>query len=169
MRIGIIGGGAAGLAAAYELITRGHFAEVFEAAPFLGGQASTFPVGGGNLERGYHHLFVSDTDMVQLIEELGLGDSLQWLESRVGLFHGGPYLGFCHSHGPAAVCSPDPDPAHQAGSVDFHPPENPQLAQVRRHHRSGLGARPHGRGGLASHLGTHAAGASSAITTTRSA
>ena len=89
MRVGIIGGGAAGLAAAYELTKQGHFAEVFEAAPFLGGQASTFEVGGGQLERGYHHLFVSDTDMVELIEELGLGDSMEWLESKVGLFHGG--------------------------------------------------------------------------------
>ena len=89
MRVGIIGGGAAGLAAALELTSKGHFAEVFEAAPFLGGQASTFEVGGGQLERGYHHLFVSDTDMVQLIDELGLGDSMEWLESKVGLFHGG--------------------------------------------------------------------------------
>ena len=89
MRVGIIGGGAAGLAAALELTNRGHFAEVFEAAPFLGGQASTFEVGGGQLERGYHHLFVSDTDMVDLIHELGLGDSMEWLESKVGLFHGG--------------------------------------------------------------------------------
>ena len=45
MRVGIIGGGAAGLAAAYELTKRGHYAEVFERAPFLGGQASTFTVG----------------------------------------------------------------------------------------------------------------------------
>ncbi len=89
MRVGIIGGGAAGLAAALELTSRGHFAEVFEAAPFLGGQASTFEVGGGQLERGYHHLFVSDTDMVDLIDELGLDDSMEWLESKVGLFHGG--------------------------------------------------------------------------------
>ena len=46
MRVGIIGGGAAGLAAAYELGLRGHVVEVFEGAPFLGGQASTFLVGG---------------------------------------------------------------------------------------------------------------------------
>ena len=52
MRVGIIGAGAAGLAAAYELTKLGHYAEVFEQAPFLGGQASTFPVGGGRLERG---------------------------------------------------------------------------------------------------------------------
>ena len=48
MRIGIIGGGVAGLAAAYELTKRGHFAEVFEQAPFLGGQASTFPFTAAN-------------------------------------------------------------------------------------------------------------------------
>ena len=88
MRVGIIGGGAAGLAAAYELTKTGHYAEVFERAPFLGGQASTFEVGGGHLERGYHHLFVSDVDMIDLIHELGLGEKLAWLESKVGLFYG---------------------------------------------------------------------------------
>lgn len=94
MRVGIIGAGAAGLAAAYELTKSGHYAEVFERAPFLGGQASTFSVGGGQLERGYHHLFVSDTDITQLIDELGLGDRLAWLESKVGLYHGGKIWSF---------------------------------------------------------------------------
>ena len=94
MKVGIIGGGVAGLAAAYELGLRGHRAEVFEPAPFLGGQASTFPVYGGQLERGYHHLFVSDTAMTDLIDELGLGHQLQWLESKVGLFHGGKIWNF---------------------------------------------------------------------------
>ncbi len=89
MRVGIIGGGVAGLAAAYELTKLGHYAETFEVAPFLGGQASTFPVGGGQLERGYHHLFVSDTAITELIHELGLGDRLAWLESKVGLYHQG--------------------------------------------------------------------------------
>ena len=88
MRVGIIGGGAAGLGAAYELTLRGHTAEVFERAPFLGGQASTFQVGGAPLERGYHHLFRSDTAMTGLIEELGLGHRLRWIDSKVGLFYG---------------------------------------------------------------------------------
>ena len=94
MRVGIIGGGVAGLAAAYELTKRGHYAEVFEQAPFLGGQASTFPVYGGQLERGYHHLFVSDTAITELIHELGLGDRLAWLESKVGLYHDGKVWDF---------------------------------------------------------------------------
>ncbi len=87
MNIGIVGGGAAGLAAAYELLRNGHSATVFERAPFLGGQASTFLVQGVPLERGYHHLFTSDRDMIWLIEELGLSEELAWLPSRAGLFH----------------------------------------------------------------------------------
>ena len=89
MRIGVIGGGAAGLAAAYELLRQGHQATVFEGAPFLGGQASTFDVGGAPLERGYHHLFTSDVDMVWLIREMGLEHKLAWIESKVGLYRQG--------------------------------------------------------------------------------
>ena len=89
MRVGIIGGGAAGLAAAYELGLRGHVAEVFEGASFLGGQASTFLVGGTPIERGYHHLFRSDTSMIALMDELGLGDRLRWIDSNVGYYAAG--------------------------------------------------------------------------------
>jgi protoporphyrinogen oxidase len=89
LRVGIIGAGAAGLAAAYELGLRGHTAEVFESAPFMGGQASTFDVGGAPLERGYHHLFRSDTAMTGLIEELGLGHRLRWFDSNAGYFANG--------------------------------------------------------------------------------
>ena len=94
MRVGIIGAGAAGLAAAFELGKRGHKAVVYERAPFLGGQASTFDVGGQRLERGYHHLFTNDTDIVELIEEIGLGHQMRWVDSKVGTFHGGKIYDF---------------------------------------------------------------------------
>lgn len=86
MKIGIIGGGAAGMAAAYELSLRGHSCQVFEIAPFLGGQASTFMIGNSPLERGYHHLFRSDQSMIDLMSELGIQDKLQWIDSNVGYF-----------------------------------------------------------------------------------
>ena len=89
MNVGIVGGGAAGLAAAFELLRQGHEVEVFERASFLGGQASTFDVGGSRLEKGYHHLFTSDVDMAWLIHELGLENTLAWIPSKVGLFHKG--------------------------------------------------------------------------------
>ncbi len=94
MNIGIIGAGAAGLAAAYDLVKKGHHAAVFEASPILGGQASTFEVGGGRLERGYHHLFKSDTYMIDLIHEMGLGHKLAWIESKVGFYHQGKIYNF---------------------------------------------------------------------------
>jgi protoporphyrinogen oxidase len=89
VRFGVIGGGVGGLGAAYELAKAGHFVAVYERAPFLGGLASTFDVGGGQLERFYHHLFLSDTTIIELLEELGLSDRLIWNESKVGYFtHG---------------------------------------------------------------------------------
>ena len=94
MRVGIIGAGAAGLAAAYELGRHGHRAAVYERAPFLGGQASTFDVGGTRLERGYHHLFTSDTHILDLIEEIGLGHQMRWIESRVGTLYDGKIYNF---------------------------------------------------------------------------
>jgi protoporphyrinogen oxidase len=89
MRVGIVGAGAAGLAAAYDLTAAGHSVTVYESAPFIGGQASTIPVGGYPLERGYHHLFTNDLAIIGLINELGLQKSLQWFPSTVGTFVAG--------------------------------------------------------------------------------
>ena len=94
MRVGIIGGGATGLAAAYELARQGHGTAVYERAPFLGGHASTFDVGGTPLERGYHHLFTNDTDILELIDELGLGHRMRWIDSKVGTLHDGTIYSF---------------------------------------------------------------------------
>ena len=94
MRIGIIGAGAAGLAAAYELGKRGHQALVYERAPFLGGQASTFDVGGTPLEKGYHHWFTNDTDIIDLMNEIGLGHRIQWIDSTVGTLYDGKIYDF---------------------------------------------------------------------------
>ena len=94
MRVGIVGGGVAGMAAAYRLIERGHRVSLYEASPFLGGLVRTFEVGGGRLESFYHHLFSTDTTIVRLIEELGLGDQLVWRDSKVGFYHGGKIYDF---------------------------------------------------------------------------
>ena len=94
MRVGIIGAGATGLTAAYELGKQGHEVVVYERAPFLGGQASTFDVGGARLERGYHHLFTGDTDIQDLMEDIGLGHRMRWVESKVGTLYGGKIYNF---------------------------------------------------------------------------
>ena len=94
MNIGVIGGGIAGLTVAHELGKVGHKVTLFEKEAKLGGQAGTFQVEGEHLERFYHHIFTSDVDIIQLIEELGLGERLLWLDSKVGFFHGGRIYDF---------------------------------------------------------------------------
>jgi protoporphyrinogen oxidase len=94
MRVGIIGGGVAGMIAAYRLLQRGHSVSLYEASPFLGGLVRTFEVGGGRLEAFYHHLFSTDTTIASLIEELGLGEDLKWIDSKVGFYHGGKLYDF---------------------------------------------------------------------------
>jgi protoporphyrinogen oxidase len=94
MKVGIIGGGVAGLAAAYRLAQRGHQVAVYEASPFLGGLVRTCEIGGERIESFYHHLFNTDTTVIRLIEELGLGDRLAWIDSKVGFYHGGRVYDF---------------------------------------------------------------------------
>lgn len=94
MRIAIIGGGITGLTAAYELAKRGDEVSLFESDPDLGGQAATFPVEGTRLEKFYHHIFVSDREMIALIEELGLGEKMRWLPSKVGIYYEGQIYDF---------------------------------------------------------------------------
>lgn len=86
MKVGIVGAGVAGLAAAKVLSERGHEVTIFEDKPEVGGQVVTFPVGGEPLECFYHHIFTNDTAVIRYIEELGLGPKLKWIEPRNGHF-----------------------------------------------------------------------------------
>lgn len=88
--VAVIGGGIAGLTAAYRLSQQGLRVSLWERGSRLGGQAAAFPVAGGaSLEYFYHHLFQSDREIVKLIEEIGIGDHLVWLPSNVGYFADG--------------------------------------------------------------------------------
>jgi protoporphyrinogen oxidase len=93
-RIGIIGGGYAGLTAAYELQKQGHAVTVLEKYGRWGGQAATLPLLGTYIEYFYHHLFGSDTHILGLMDELGIGDQLRWIESKVGVFSDGEIYDF---------------------------------------------------------------------------
>jgi len=94
LKVGIVGGGIAGLSAAYELSKGGQEVSVFESGPELGGQLATFEVGDSRIEKYYHHIFSNDYDVIRLIEELDLSERLEWLESRVGFFCGGKAYDF---------------------------------------------------------------------------
>ena len=81
LRIGIIGGGVAGLAAAYELAGAGDVEiHLFENGPVLGGLAAGFKGRASwdwPLEKFYHHLFTNDDEIIGLTKTLGAGELLQ--------------------------------------------------------------------------------------------
>lgn len=81
MNIAIVGGGVAGLTAAYDLARTGqHAVHIFEAASQVGGLATGFR-GRGEwawpLERFYHHLFTNDDAILGLTEEIGASHLLE--------------------------------------------------------------------------------------------
>ena len=79
--IGIVGGGLAGLAAAYRLQRGGHEVTVFEASDRVGGLAASYETRGDRVEKFYHHLSKSEETIVEPAEELGLGGRVEW---RIG-------------------------------------------------------------------------------------
>ncbi len=81
----IIGGGLAGLAAAYKLTGKDEII-IIEKEPEPGGLASSYRIDNYYIEQYYHHIFASDKELISLIEELGLGDRLEWLKGTTGYY-----------------------------------------------------------------------------------
>jgi protoporphyrinogen oxidase len=84
----IIGGGLAGLAAAYRLAGKDEIT-LIEKEPELGGMASSYKIDKYHIEKYYHHIFASDKELISLIEELGLGNRLEWLKGTTGYYFDG--------------------------------------------------------------------------------
>lgn len=87
--IAVVGAGLAGLTASLRLCERGYRVRLFERYPRPGGLARSLEVSGEPLEAFYHHLFTSDEACIALAEELGLGQSIEWLPSRMGIWTDG--------------------------------------------------------------------------------
>lgn len=88
-RVIVIGAGAGGLTVAHRLQERGHEVTVLEKGPEVSGLAGGFKFGSTVLDRFYRHIFTSDVAIRRLIDELGLEEKLQWLESSVGIYYEG--------------------------------------------------------------------------------
>lgn len=90
MEYAVLGGGALGLMTAYRLAQAGQTVMVFEQESQAGGLAAGFKIDDVWLEKFYHHLFQSDKTAIATINELGLGDRLEWQRPRtVSLIAGG--------------------------------------------------------------------------------
>ncbi|HIK18363.1 MAG TPA: 15-cis-phytoene desaturase [Leptolyngbyaceae cyanobacterium M33_DOE_097] len=79
MRVAIAGGGLAGLACAKYLVDAGHTPIVYESRDVLGGLVAAWKDEDGDwYETGLHVFFGAYPNMLQLFEELGISDRLQW-------------------------------------------------------------------------------------------
>ncbi len=92
--IAIVGAGLAGLTAALRLTEAGYRVRIFERYAKPGGLARALEVGGEPLEAFYHHLFTTDSHYIDLAEELGLADDIEWLPSRMGIWTDGRLWNF---------------------------------------------------------------------------
>ena len=93
MKVAVVGGGAGGLAAAYDLVRAGCQVTVFEASDHVGGLASGFkiPRWDWTVERYYHHWFASDKYILGLIDELGWRDRVLFPWPSTGAYHEGKF------------------------------------------------------------------------------
>lgn len=78
-----------GLAVAYQLALDGQRPVVFEADDRVGGMTACFDFDGLSIERFYHFHCTSDTDFLQILDELGLADRMRWTETRMGYWFQG--------------------------------------------------------------------------------
>jgi len=94
-RVLIVGGGFTGLTAALRLsVDKNLSVTLVESSNQLGGLAAGFTLCGTSLEKAYHHLFLTDTAILDLVKELGLLEKLIWCESSVGIFRDGKIHSF---------------------------------------------------------------------------
>ena len=93
MRIGIIGSGATGLTAAWKLARAKHQVTIFESHDQVGGLASGFHISSWDwsLEKFYHHWFIADHDILELIDEIGHSNKVRfsrpktsyWIDGKI--------------------------------------------------------------------------------------
>lgn len=85
-RYAIAGGGMLGLTLAMRMAKQGHDVTLIEAAPTLGGLASVWQIGDVVFDKHYHVTLLSDSRTRNLVEEIGLGDDMRWIETKTGFY-----------------------------------------------------------------------------------
>ena len=86
MKIAIIGGGFMGLALAHKISGTGAHVKVLERDSQPGGLCTYHNYGSFVWDRFYHVITPIDNDLVDFVEELGLGEELCWRQSLTGYY-----------------------------------------------------------------------------------
>jgi protoporphyrinogen oxidase len=87
----VVGGGVLGLTFALRLAQNGHQVTVIERAETIGGLASAWGLGEIVWDRHYHVILQSDSRLLGLIDELGLGEAMRWAETQTGFYTDGRF------------------------------------------------------------------------------
>src|SRR3954447_5524169 len=91
--VAVVGGGIAGLSAAYELSRRGMSFVVLERAPRAGGVIISEDIEGFTIDGGPDSLLIQKREGIALCEELGLGGRLVTTrQPRIAYIQGGGRL-----------------------------------------------------------------------------
>src|SRR5277367_6634123 len=110
LRIAVVGGGLAGLAAGCALAGSGFRVTLFERRPYLGGRASSYqhPGTGEVVDNCQHVLLGCCTNLIEFYHRIGVEDKIRWFERMTFLEPGGR----------ASVIQPSalPAPLHTAPS-----------------------------------------------------
>ncbi|MGI9034991.1 MAG: NAD(P)/FAD-dependent oxidoreductase [Pyrinomonadaceae bacterium] len=85
--IAIIGSGFLGLTLALRLAENGAKVTVFESAPEIGGLASAWQIGDDVVwDKHYHVTLLSDSFTRKIVEEIGLKNEFEWVETKTGFY-----------------------------------------------------------------------------------
>lgn len=93
-KVAVIGGGFAGLSAAYHLGKAGVSVTVYEREKTLGGLAGGFTLLGIPLEKAYHFFYKTDNHLLGLAKELGIGDKVAFYPSSTSTYYDGKLYPF---------------------------------------------------------------------------
>ena len=90
-RVGIVGGGIAGLSAACALADAGFQVSVFERRPYVGGRASSYehPGTGETVDNCQHVLLGCCTNLLDFYRRIGVLDKIRWFDKLTFIEPGG--------------------------------------------------------------------------------
>ncbi len=90
--IAIVGSGFLGMTLAMRLADACNDVTIYESASEIGGLASVWEINNMIWDRHYQVVLASDRFTRNIIEEIGLGDELRWVETKTGFYTDGELL-----------------------------------------------------------------------------
>jgi protoporphyrinogen oxidase len=97
LRWAVVGGGLLGMQLAARLRVAGNAVTLIEAAPHLGGLADAWQLGEVTWDRHYHVLLLSDLRTRALLDSLGLGNDVEWRQTKTGFYTDGRHYSMSNS------------------------------------------------------------------------